>query len=145
MLSRTSVRAIVHRRRVRHNDLRGEKGLAPGGRKEGDAGLWWYRQSKALRVLYSPQIHLYSQPLHSFLDRISSRVQLLLIFHRRCYSSSRGIAYSKEGNGDNDAPVLGARELVNGVADVAGVRLGGATEASALGSFGRHVVLCVDL
>jgi hypothetical protein len=57
--------------------------------------------------------------------------------------AGRRVAYSKEGDGDNDAPVLGAGELVDGVADVAGVRLGGAAEASAGGSFGRHVVLCV--
>jgi hypothetical protein len=59
--------------------------------------------------------------------------------------SRRCIAYSKEGDGDNDAPVLGAGELVDGVADVAGVRLGGAATANACRclSFGRHVVMCV--
>jgi hypothetical protein len=51
----------------------------------------------------------------------------------------RQFAYSKEGDSDNDAPVLGARELVDGVADVA-VVLGGAAGANTSGSFGRHVV-----
>lgn len=51
----------------------------------------------------------------------------------------RQFAYSKEGDSDNDAPVLGARKLVDGVADVAVLRgAAGATNTS--GSFGRHVV-----
>lgn len=50
-------------------------------------------------------------------------------------------AYSKEGDSDDDAPVLGARKLVDGVADVA-VALGRATGANTCGSFGRHFVLC---
>ena len=50
-------------------------------------------------------------------------------------------AYSKEGDGDDDAPVLAARKLVDGVADVA-VALGRATGANTCGSFGRHFVLC---
>lgn len=55
-------------------------------------------------------------------------------------------AYSEERNSNNDAPVLGVRELVDGVADVAVVRLGGAAEAGAGGSFGRHCscnVMCM--
>jgi hypothetical protein len=60
---------------------------------------------------------------------------------RRC------TAYSKEGDGDNDAPVLRAGELVDGVADVAGVRLGGTATANACRclSFRRHIgvfVIC---
>jgi hypothetical protein len=57
-------------------------------------------------------------------------------------TATRSVAYSKEGNGDNDAPVLRAGELVDGVADVAGVRLDGAATANACRclSFGRHVV-----
>ena len=48
--------------------------------------------------------------------------------------------YSEERNCDDDAPVLGARQLVDGVADVAVVLLGGAAEAGAGGdSFGGHV------
>lgn len=48
--------------------------------------------------------------------------------------------YSEERNSDDDAPVLGARQLVDGVADVAVVLLGGAAEAGAGGdSFGGHV------
>ena len=47
--------------------------------------------------------------------------------------------YSEERNSDDDAPVLGARQLVDGVADVAVVLLGGAAEAGAGGSFGRHI------
>ena len=54
----------------------------------------------------------------------------------------RHIAYSKEGDSDNDAPILGARKLVDGVADVA-VVLGGAAGANTSGSLGRHVVCCV--
>lgn len=58
-------------------------------------------------------------------------------------AAGRRVAYSKEGDGDNDAPVLGARKLVDGVADVAVLRgAAGATNTS--GSFGRHVV-CVVL
>lgn len=57
-------------------------------------------------------------------------------------AAERRIAYSKEGDSDNDAPVLGARKLVDGVADVA-VVLGGAAGANTSGSFGRHVVWCV--
>ena len=41
--------------------------------------------------------------------------------------------YSEERNSDDDAPVLGARQLVDGVADVAVVLLGGAAEAGAGG------------
>lgn len=51
----------------------------------------------------------------------------------------KGAAYSKEGDSDDDAAVLGARDLVDGVADVA-VGSGGAAEATGgLLSFGRHV------
>jgi len=57
-------------------------------------------------------------------------------------AAGRRIAYSKEGDSDNDAPVLGARELVDGVADVAGV-LNGAAGANTGGSFRRHAVCCV--
>ena len=52
--------------------------------------------------------------------------------------------YSEERNCDDDAPVLGARQLVDGVADVAVVLLGGAAEAGAGGdSFGGHCCLYV--
>lgn len=47
-------------------------------------------------------------------------------------------AYSKEGDSDDDAAVLGARDLVDGVADVA-VGSGGAAKATGgLLSFGGH-------
>ena len=52
--------------------------------------------------------------------------------------------YSEERNCDDDAPVLGARQLVDGVADVAVVLLGGAAEAGAGGdSFGGHCCMFV--
>ena len=53
--------------------------------------------------------------------------------------------YSEERNCDDDAPVLGARQLVDGVADVAVVLLGGAAEATGGDTFGRHdlCVVCV--
>jgi hypothetical protein len=48
--------------------------------------------------------------------------------------------HSEERNSDDDAPVLRARQLVDGVADVAVVLLGGTAEAGAGGdSFGGHV------
>jgi hypothetical protein len=55
------------------------------------------------------------------------------------FSLRDGDAYSEERDSDNDAPVLGARQLVDGVADVAVVLLGGTAEAGAGGdSFGGH-------
>ena len=68
-------------------------------------------------------------------------MQVLLFQFRRRSTAGWRFAYSKEGDSDNDAPVLGARKLVDGVADVA-VALDGAAGADTSVSFGRHVVLC---
>jgi hypothetical protein len=76
-------------------------------------------------------------------DRISSPVPRPLPPHQSVTLQyrERCTAYSKEGDGDNDAPVLRAGELVDGVADVAGVRLGGTATANACRclSFRRHI------
>jgi hypothetical protein len=56
----------------------------------------------------------------------------------------RQTTHSEERNSDDDAPVLGARQLVDGVAHVAVVLLGGAAEAGAGGdSFGGHCFMFV--
>ena len=72
---------------------------------------------------------------------IPLRVLLFQFDTRRHSIAGWRFAYSKEGDSDNDAPVLGARKLVDGVADVA-VALDGAAGADTSVSFGRHVVLC---
>ena len=85
--------------------------------------------------------HLHMKAPDPFLGRISDANPPLSIRYRRHSIVRSRFAYSKEGDGNDDTPVLGARKLVDGVADVA-FALGRAAGADTSGSFGKHVVVC---
>jgi len=93
--------------------------------------------------MYSSHFHLESsRPLPQSLPQSKSSSSPSFI-DSAVAAAGRRIAYSKEGDSDNDAPVLRARKLVDGVADVAVVLGGAAGATNTSGSFGRHVVCCV--
>jgi hypothetical protein len=88
-----------------------------------------YCPSECSRPLPRPFVQCRSSSFASFIDIATA--------------AGRRVAYSEEGDSNNDAPVLGARKLVDGVADVAVVLGGAAGATNTSGSFRGHVVCCV--